>query len=43
MRDLQAAGIETLEDTTVREQLHEVLEQPLADAGLDAEYVVLAF
>jgi hypothetical protein len=38
----RAAGIETLTDTGVREHLHAALEQPLADAGLDAEYVVLA-
>jgi hypothetical protein len=42
MRGLQATGIDALADTAVREQLYAALQQPLADAGLDAEYVVLA-
>jgi hypothetical protein len=34
---------ELLGDTAVLDQLIALLEQPLADAGLDAELVVLAY
>lgn len=41
VRELEADGVQMLDDTAVRDQLYEILQQPLADAGIDAEYVIL--
>jgi hypothetical protein len=43
MTELEAAGVEGLEDTVIREDLCAALEQPLGALGIDAEEVVLAY
>lgn len=42
LRKLEADGVDDHEDTAVREQLFDLLREPLGAAGLDAETVVLS-